>query len=84
MIVLYNKNYSFQTELNDKNEFVFINIPADTYNIEIYCDKNNNKKYDYGRVYPFEFAEQFYIHNQSITIKARWLIENIQIIETND
>jgi len=84
MIVLYNKNYRFQKELNDRNEFVFINIPADTYNIEVYCDKNNNKKYDYGRVYPFEFAEEFYIHNQTITVKARWMVENIQIIETND
>lgn len=84
IMVLYNKNYKFQTELNDQNEFVFINIPADTYNIEVFCDKNNNKKYDYGRVYPFEFAEEFYIHNQTITVKARWMVENIQIIETND
>lgn len=54
-------------------------VPPDTYVLEVYCDENQNGKYDYGLAVPYQHSELFEIYDQKIEIKPRWNIEKLNI-----
>jgi len=67
-------------KLNNDYKWQFDSLEAGKYSYFIYCDKNNNDRYDYGTPFPFSFSEPFSIKPpQDIIIKERWDIEDIII-----
>jgi hypothetical protein len=50
-------------------------LKANTYKLKVILDDNNNGKWDNGNLQKRIQPEQVYYHNQSITIKAYWDIE---------
>jgi len=83
-MILYNQSNRFIQKLGENGDFNFSSIPADNYNIELFCDDNDNGIYDFGTIYPFEFSEPFYIHNKQLKVKERWNIDNVNILEVYD
>lgn len=60
--------------------FEFNNVPAGTYTIEAFQDKDKNQKYSYGSVFPYQKAERFIKALPAFTAKARWNVDGIKII----
>ncbi len=69
--------YYFQTKLKYSGDWYINEVKPDKYSIEIYCDENDNGRYDYGIAFPYEFAEKFLITKQEIEVKPRWEVQNV-------
>lgn len=80
VLVLESESDSEQKEfikLNDKKSFEFNRILPGKYKLWAFEDLNNNDNYDYGSLFPFEFAERFYYYPEAIEIKARWSVADL-------
>ena len=42
-----------------------------------YIDLDQDQKYSYGNIYPFEYAEPYYVKPDTISIRKRWEISDI-------
>ncbi len=71
-----NKN-TYKQKIDINKEWELTEIPPGEYEIEVFCDKNGNSKYDFGVAHPFSFSEPFYIFPDFLIIKARWKVDNI-------
>jgi uncharacterized protein (DUF2141 family) len=65
------------TKPDENGNWQFDEVRKGKYNVKIICDKNNNGKYDHGFPYPFEHAENFYILEKEILVRAGWDIEEL-------
>lgn len=66
--------------LNSEGGFTFTNLEEGNYQLEIICDENENKKYDYGNDFPFFHSEFFYIYDKELKVKEDWDINDVKII----
>ncbi len=71
--------HRYQTEADTSGNWRFDNIRAGNYFAWIYADENDDKMYSYGKLYPFSFAEKFYLYEREINVKSRWETEGIII-----
>lgn len=69
----------FIAKVNENGVWKFSNLLAGQYSITVFCDENNNLKYDYGDIEPFKFAEKFYQISTELNVRARWNIEDFII-----
>lgn len=53
-------------------------VTAGEYVFEIFCDENENGKYDFGKVNPFEYREK-YSKSKVYTIKENWEYNEIKL-----
>lgn len=65
------------------NNWKINEVPPGKYKIEVVVDSNKNGKYDYGRPYPYEKAERFFLKSEELAVKPRWSIEDLIIKLTN-
>ncbi len=70
-----NNTYKLPAGKNDNFEFKRI-IPG-KYRLWCFEDDNNNGKYDYGKAYPYEPSEQFWVYPDTLNLRARWTQTNI-------
>jgi len=71
----YKNTYIQKIDIN--KEWELTEIPPGEYEVEVFCDKNGNSKYDFGTAHPFSFSEPFYNFPDFLIIKARWKVDNI-------
>ncbi len=55
----------------------FLQIPPETYQIEVFCDMNEDGLYSYGNDQPFHYSEKFYVLKQEIVLQPRWEVEDV-------
>lgn len=67
----------FQANLQNSGNWLINEVKPDKYIVEIYCDENNNGRYDYGVAYPYRHSEKFLITKQEVDVKPRWEIQNV-------
>jgi hypothetical protein len=60
--------------------YSFENILPGNYLISGFHDRDQNRRYSYGRIKPFIPAERFFYHPDTITVRARWPNEGNDII----
>lgn len=72
-----NSESKYFFKLDSKRTFEFERIIPGKYKLWAYEDKNDNRKYDYGLINPFEFSERFYFYPEIIEIKARWSLSDL-------
>jgi hypothetical protein len=80
MIVLeseLNSENKYSVKLDPKKTFEFERILPGRYKLWAFEDRNENGKYDYGLLSPFEFSERFYFYPEIIEIKPRWSISDL-------
>lgn len=73
-------NYSYTAFIQNGNNWKIDHVRPGKYLIEIFCDDNQNQRYDYGKAYPYEYAEKFLQTKQEIEVKPRWNVENIMLL----
>ncbi len=81
-VVLRNiKNQVEPREINvqDKNQFVFKRVVPGDYLIWAYIDTDTNKEYSYGKINPFKSTEKFVFYSDTLNLRARWPVGDIEI-----
>lgn len=59
--------------------FNFKNMVEADYTLFSYIDLNMNNKFDYGKAYPFEYSEPFFLYPHDISIRGGWAVEDVMI-----
>jgi hypothetical protein len=73
--VVSDKKYYAVTD--SKSNFEFNRIIHGKYKLWAFEDKNQNGKYDFGTLFPFQFSEKFYYYPEIIEIKPRWSLSDL-------
>lgn len=66
----------------ETNKEVLLNrVRAARYHIEIFLDANGNGELDSGHLFPYTLSETYYIHADTIPIRANWerVIQDIEL-----
>lgn len=61
-----------ELELSSTNQYIFPWLSAGEYRLGGYLDLNNDAKYSPGSLFPFQFAEPFFIASDTVTVRKRW------------
>ena len=59
--------------------FNFKNMVEADYTLFSYIDLNMNNKFDYGKAYPFECSEPFFLYPHDISIRGGWAVEDVMV-----
>ncbi len=78
-VTIVSKEHNYKSTLNDKGEFNFSNIIPGKYILWIYEDVDSNDVYTNGNVYPYKMSEKFYVFPDTLNLRARWPIGDIEI-----
>ncbi len=70
----------FKIMLEQPGEFYINCLPDGEYLIDGFVDLDENAKFSFGRLYPFEFAEPFYFLKDTIKVRKRWEKEGVNLI----
>jgi hypothetical protein len=54
-------------------------IAPGEYTVDVFGDRNRNGRHEYGSVRPFSFAEPWWPLPTKISIRPRWILENVRI-----
>ena len=68
----------YKTTLSD-GKWKLEEVTAGSYVFEVFCDENNNREYDFGKVIPFEFREK-YSKSKPYTVNENWEYNEIKLI----
>lgn len=80
MSVLRNTSSNSEYKTNVvKNKFSFERVLPGKYLLWIFEDADSNKLYDYGSVFPFRNSEEFIYYRDTLELKARWPVGDIEI-----
>jgi hypothetical protein len=74
-----NRDTPTQTSVNKSYQFNFDRIMPGEYLIWAYVDKDSNNSYTFGKVDPLEFAEEFSFYPDTLNLRARWPVGDIEI-----
>lgn len=69
----------FQTKPDENYNYNFKRIEPGNYQLWFYSDKDSNGIYDYGYPYPFKYSEEFYYYQDTVKLKPRWSITDLNI-----
>lgn len=67
------------TTVEQPGPFQLSQLPEGLYVMEAFRDRNDNGKFDAGRVFPFVMSERFSIAGDTLKLRARWPLENVRI-----
>ncbi|MBN2570719.1 MAG: Ig-like domain-containing protein [Ignavibacteriales bacterium] len=70
------RNYKYNCE---NSNFKFEKVIPGDYFLWSFIDKNEDGEYNFGEVLPFQPAEVFTFHPDTISLRARWPIEDVII-----
>jgi len=73
-----NKKNSYKQKLALTKKFEFPKVIPGKYLLWIYKDKNKNSKYDFGKVKPFTYSEEFKFYPDTLNLRARWPVGEIE------
>jgi hypothetical protein len=59
-------------------DFEFTRIEPGKYLLWSFLDKNNDGEFSFGYPYPFEYSEQFYFYPDTLNLRPRWEITDLQ------
>lgn len=68
--------YSFQST---DTTFYFKNMVEAEYTLFAYIDLNMDNKFNYGKAFPFEYSEPFFLYPRDISIRGGWAVEDVII-----
>ena len=71
------ENIHYLTEVDSLNQFSFKRILPGKYIAWIFEDKDGDNKYNYGRVSPLEYSEQFFPLADTLNLRARWPVGDV-------
>lgn len=72
-----------QNKINKEGNFDFSRILPGEYLIWAYIDRDSSNSYSFGSISPFIEAEYFNFYSDTLNLKPRWPIGDIEIILNN-
>jgi hypothetical protein len=78
-VCIVNKERSYKSKVNEKGIFNFSNILPGKYILWIYEDVDSNDVYTHGKVFPYKKSEKFYVFPDTLNLRARWPVGDIEI-----
>jgi len=69
----------YEQNIGKKKKFDFKKVNPGKYLLWGYKDKNRNGKYDHGAVKPYTFAEEFKFYPDTLNLRARWPVGDIDL-----
>ncbi len=80
-VVINNKKIGvgYITKVEDNSTYVFKRILPGEYTIWLFDDMNNNGEYNFGSVYPFELSEKFVVYPDTVNLRPRWPVGDVNI-----
>ena len=66
------KKQNYQKVLDKSGKFIFESVIPGQYLLNGYVDLDHNGKYSFGKISPFEPAEPFSIHPDTVKVRSRW------------
>jgi len=76
---LYDQGGNLVRSINSK-QFDFQHVPEGIYKIRLVDDADGNGTWSPGSSNPYHMPESVYLHGQEISIKAKWAIEEFEIV----
>lgn len=73
-----NNKKDYSQKLNENKKFNFEKVIPGKYLLWAYQDKNKNGQYDFGKIKPFEYSEKFYFYPDTLNLRARWPVGDIE------
>ena len=73
------QNLIYKTKPDKTFTYNFTRIQPGNYSLWFYSDKDSTGSYDYGYPYPFKYSEEFYFYQDTIKLKPRWSITDLNI-----
>lgn len=67
-----NKTLARVVAIPTNKDILIDKLRGGRYQLNFFDDKNRNGKHDLGRLKPFEHSERFYIHRDTISLRANW------------
>jgi hypothetical protein len=74
-----NKNKFYTTKPDQNSVYNFSRITAGTYNLWYFIDSDTNDSFDKGYPYPFRFAEEFNFYPDTVKLRARWSVTDLNL-----
>lgn len=68
-----------QMSIENNNSFNFKRLLPGKYLLWAYVDSDSNNKYSYGNVEPFSYAEYFEYYPDTLNLRARWPVGDVEI-----
>ncbi len=65
--------------IGKSGKYILKQVLPGKYFVWAFSDKNSNGKYDFGNVVPVEFAEPFYFRPDTLIVRKRWPIKNVNV-----
>lgn len=65
---------------NTDNKFEFRRVIPGKYLLWAFSDLNNDTSYSYGSLGPFNYSEKFLFHPDTLNLRARWPVGDIEFI----
>ena len=69
----------YKISIEEPGPYSFENMLPGSYTIELYRDEDENGRFSYGKAFPYEPAERYWIYPDTISIRARWPTEGEDI-----
>ncbi len=79
VIKIFNKDNTYSQSVSELNKFNFTKVKPGKYLLMIYEDADSNNLYDYGKAYPYINSEKFYVFPDTLYLRARWPIGDVEI-----
>jgi hypothetical protein len=84
-IILVARNVSrkepkeYTAHLSKTGPFVLNDLLEGKYILQAFRDRNGDKQYSTGRVFPFQSSERFTEFPDTLKLRARWPLEGIEL-----
>lgn len=72
-------NEKFQTRADKTGKFEFTRLLPSKYLVWAFSDSDSSGSYSYGNINPMQFSEQFKFYPDTLNLRARWPIGDIEI-----
>lgn len=72
-----NKEFSYKQKISN-GTFNFNRVKPDKYILWGFNDTDSSKIYTYGKPFPFETSEKFYFYPDTLNLRARWPVGDLQ------
>jgi len=69
----------YKEKVDSKNNFNIQKVLPGKYLLWSFKDKNGNNVYDYGKVVPLTYSEEFIFYPDTLNLRARWPVGDVKI-----
>ena len=78
-----NPDLNYSVKVDDDFSYSFERILPGKYILWVFQDRDLNNKYSYGKILPFQLSESFVYSKDTLNLRARWPVGDVNITFNN-